>query len=119
MMRRIPLLVALIAGLALATGTSAGARGPAHTQLADRGWACITAGPHGWVHCFPPGSGASDRSIPVLVFDTTDTTVDGPLLGTELLIHDDVFAGQPCPQDGGVYEPVAGTPYWACHHFAR
>ncbi len=118
MSRRLGTLAGLGVAVGLAIGGPADARGPGNTHLAAQGWTCVTAGPNGWVHCFPPGFDRSDRSITVRVFDSTDTTVDGTLLGTELLIHDEVFAGQPCPQDGGAYEPLAGTPFWACHRFA-
>jgi hypothetical protein len=43
-----------------------------------------------------------------------------PFLGTELLIRDDLYNNQPCPQDGlDKYEDLSGEglPYYACHHF--
>lgn len=107
-----------IALLGLVLSPAADARGPSHIKLAEHGWMCITTGPNNWVHCFPPGNSASDVTTTVRVFDTTDLEEDGDLLGTELLIHDRVFHGQPCPQDGGSYLPVLGTPYMACHRFA-
>jgi hypothetical protein len=98
----------------------ADARGPSNVRLAEHGWLCLSTGPHSWVHCFPPSTSlGEDVGVAVLVFDSTDAGVDGNPLGTELLIHEDIFHGQPCPQDaGGEYEPVEGLPYLACHHFA-
>lgn len=115
-------LLGLTAAATLTIGlvaAPAAAAGPRNTQMADRGWTCIPAGPSDLVHCFPPGFAGSDRTISVKVFDTTNVEADGDFLGTELLIHDTVFAGQPCPQDDGSYEPVPGMPYWACHHYER
>lgn len=108
---------ALAAFLVLGLSAAPAAATPSNTHLADHGWTCLTAGPNDWVHCFPPGFASSDRTITVRVFDSTDVDIDGAQLGTELLIHDEVFAGQRCPQDGGNYGPLAGTPYWACHRF--
>ena len=59
-----------------------------------------------------------NRSVPVKVFDAAGTT----FLGTELLLHEDVYAGQPCPQDDldewGVWDLWDfEEPYFACHHF--
>lgn len=104
--------------LAVSQPSFAKGGGQSNVSLADHGWACITAGGFGWVHCFPPGAFASALTIPVKVFDSTDTAVDGDYLGIELLIHDSVFQGQPCTQDGGEYD-FDNDPYWACHMFDR
>jgi hypothetical protein len=64
----------------------------------------------------------------VRVFDTQDANAsEAEFLGTELLIHVDLYNGQPCPQlnrPGGepiLYEDLRQTPaplpYFACHHF--
>ncbi len=93
--------------------TVAYARGHNADQLMKAGWGCMNAGPSNWLHCFAPGGG-SDRTLQVKVFGEEGD----PFLGTELLIHEDVYNGQPCPQDNHeTYEPVEGTPYLACHHF--
>jgi hypothetical protein len=92
--------------------------GQSNVRLEQQGWVCITAGPSGWVHCFPPGAFALSLTIPVKVFDSTDLAVRGEYLGIELLIHDSVFQGQPCTQDGGEYD-FDNDPYWACHFFDR
>lgn len=82
-------------------------------QLVNAGWFCFNAGPSNWTHCFAPGGG-SPQTVQVKVFGETGS----PFLGTELLILQDIYGGQPCPQDElATYEPVAGTPYMACHHF--
>ncbi len=93
--------------------SAAAAGGHSAEQLTEAGWTCFPAGPNLWIHCFAPGGG-SEKTIQVKVFGVTGE----PFLGTELLIHQDVYAGQPCPQDRlATYEAVASTPYMACHHF--
>jgi hypothetical protein len=106
------------------TVASAGGNSPAHHV--EAGWTCVVAGPHNWVHCFPPGAFSSGSSLSVKVFDTDDTSsTDAAFLGTEHLIHADLYAGQPCPQDGGeeydfLPSAVSGLPfdYRACHHYS-
>jgi hypothetical protein len=101
------------------------ARGSSPAQLARAGWTCINAGPDDFVHCFPPGAFKSDETLAVRVFETTDVDAeDAHFLGTELLIRDDVYQGQPCPQNGEEYEllPASVTglqaDYRACHHYS-
>lgn len=115
------IFVILLFGVLMGTGV-AGAAGENPAQLSKAGWSCFNAGPHDWVHCIPPGAGSSAATMIVKVFDTTDlTATDADYLGTELLIHIDLYHGQPCPQnDLEGYEillPVTGAPYYACHHF--
>lgn len=115
------ILVILVLGALLGTGV-VGAAGENPAQLSKAGWTCFNAGPHTWVHCIPPGAGNSPAIMIVKVFDTTDvTSIDADYLGTELLIHADLYNGQPCPQNHlEEYEdlfPVTGAPYYACHHF--
>lgn len=84
-------------------------------QLSDAGFDCFPAGPSDWVHCMDLDKLLDGKkSVPVKVF-----SVDGSeFLGTELLLHEDVYAGQPCPQDElNLWAPLEGTPYFACHHF--
>lgn len=93
------------------------AKADGHTadQLENAGFDCFPAGPTDWIHCMDVDKLASGKkSVPVKVF-----SVDGQeFLGTELLLHEDVYAGQPCPTDElNLWEPLEGTPYWACHHF--
>ena len=94
------------------------AHGHTADQLDKAGWACGPAGPHDWIHCFPPAARGNPSTIQVKVFG-----VEGhPFLGTEILIHKDRYNGQPCMTDGGgPYEPLfpdpPNIPYYACHHF--
>lgn len=84
-------------------------------QLEDAGFTCFPSGPTEWIHCMDLDKLlAGKKSVPVKVF-----SVDGQeFLGTELLLHEDVYAGQPCPTDElNLWEVVDGTPYLACHHF--
>jgi hypothetical protein len=74
------------------------------------------------VHCYPPGTGNSANTINIKVFETTDVSAEtAEYLGTELLMHADIYNQQGCPQEGhDTYEdlyPTTGMPYYACHHF--
>lgn len=93
--------------------TVAYAKGHDAGQLEKAGWACMNAGPSNWLHCFAPGGG-SQQTMQVKVFSEDGSE----FMGTELLMHQDAYHGQPCPQDDlATYEPVPGIPYVACHHF--
>lgn len=94
-------------------------------RLSSHGWMCVPI-PQLGVHCFGPGAFSASASVPVLVFDTDDPMHPAaPFLGTEILIRDDLYAGQPCAAEGGEYEllPASETPfdvdYRACHHYAH
>jgi hypothetical protein len=123
--RVLVLLIALMALTFLPSSALAGGVNPA--QLGQAGWSCMVAGPHGWVHCFAPAAGASPATITVMVFNIGDPNAsNAEFLGTELLIHESLYNGQPCPQLDGPggesqpYEylfPEVGLPYYACHHF--
>lgn len=91
----------------------ANADGLTSDQLVTAGYDCFPAGPNDWIHCLL-GRKFGKRSIPVKVF-----SVDGSeFLGTEQLLRDDVYAGQPCLQDGlGQWDPNGVPGYYACHHF--
>lgn len=84
-------------------------------QLINAGFDCFNTGPSNWVHCMDLDKLINGmRSVPVKVFSEDGSEY----LGTELLLHEDVYAGQPCPQDDlNVWGPVDGAPYMACHHF--
>ena len=92
----------------------------------DKGWMCFNVEGLG-VHCFSPGALSSPASISILVFDTDDPTdMDAPLLGSEILIRADLYAGQPCPTEGGgeyAFLPATATglpaDYRACHHYSH
>lgn len=114
------LLVLFLAIFLAAGAVAAGGQNPA--QLSNAGWTCFNAGPHNWVHCYPPGTGNSANTINIKVFETSEVGAEtAEYLGTELLIHADVYNEQGCPQDGlSTYEdmfPTTGLPYYACHHF--
>ena len=113
------LIFSMVILLAFSLPAFAKGKGHSNVKLGNQGWTCIIGpAPKNWVHCFPPGAFASSLTIPVKVFDSTDLTVKGEYLGIELLIHDSVFQGQPCTQDGGDYD-FNTDPYWACHMFDR
>ncbi|UCH26990.1 MAG: hypothetical protein JSV66_04940 [Trueperaceae bacterium] len=91
-----------------------GSTGPTVHQLEHDGWGCNAAGPRDWVHCLQEEPGAA--SILVLVFDVDQQ----PFLGSEILVRDDVYFGQPCAEEGGgPYElvDIGGVDYRACHNF--
>lgn len=123
-------VVLLAALLLLILVSTVSANGLDSDKLTKAGWNCVIAGPHDWVHCFPPGSPMEKgKATTVKVFDCREpdctvgengafTGVGQPYLGTELLIHGSVYNDQPCMTDGGEeYHPVEGTPFFACHHF--
>jgi hypothetical protein len=110
------LLFVVVLLVLLTTGVvAASAGGHNADQLTRAGWDCGPAGPNDWVHCTPPGTGASDATIVVKVFDVPGY----PFLGTELLISVDLYRGQPCETDGGgpYHDLRPDAPYFACHHF--
>ena len=114
MKRMITTLVATTALLVVAmAGAASAGSGNGPDQLERAGWDCfsIPLGIHCTQHLDALESGEA-VAVPVMVFE--HGTED--FLGTELLVHDDVFNAQPCPQDGGEYFRVAGS-YWACHHY--
>ncbi len=113
------ILLLTFSGVAYAGGHNAD-RGHTADQLADAGWTCFPAGPHGWTHCLKPGFDPTSPSQIVKVFDVGGS----PFLGTELLLRDDLYRGQPCPQDNlAEYDLLPADPdgfpvdYRACHHF--
>ena len=85
-------------------------------QLVRAGYDCFAAGPNDWTHCMDLDKLITGHHVVrVKVF-----SVDGAeYLGTELLLHGDVYAAQPCPQDDlDLWGVLEGTPYYACHHFS-
>lgn len=110
--------VGIVFVLAFAVGQPTAAGGVSPAQLEKAGWGCLEV--FGAIHCAPPGMLeriGTATSIPFLVFST-----EGEFLGTEIILHDDVFAGQPCPSDPPgewTHLPDVGLdiPYWACHHY--
>lgn len=102
----------IVAGAVLCAVSGYALAGNNAEKLNRAGFVCFNAGPSNWVHCWR-AKDFSDRAIAVKVFSEDGSE----FLGTELLIHQDVYNGQPCPQDGGDWELQSGIPYFACHHF--
>ncbi|HZD17371.1 MAG TPA: hypothetical protein VE669_04440 [Actinomycetota bacterium] len=122
-MRRLTILLLAAGTLMVPVAASAAAGGLSPAQLNDHGWTCFNVEGLG-VHCAPPGLEFPPTSPSVQLlyfFNTTDPTSEAPdLTGTETLIRDDVFSGQPCPtESGGEYHFLGdlggGAEYWACH----
>lgn len=110
--RGLTILLALIAVLGFSTG-GANAGGLTTEQLVRAGYDCFPAGPNDWMHCLL-GRKFGQRVIPVKVFSAEGDE----FLGTEQLLRDDIYSGQPCPQDGlDQWDPLAAPGYYACHHF--
>jgi hypothetical protein len=121
-------VLASVACLAVAATASSGARAT-RAQAIAAGWNCnpeILIG--GYYHCASPG----EPSLLDVVFEVVKPptlhlnvyfpgTVGQPstqlLAGTEELIRADLFAGQPCPQEGGSWT-LLFFGYYGCHHFA-
>ena len=114
-------LVLLVAASALllpiaAVGASGGL---SPKQLNDHGWTCFNVSPLG-VHCVAPGqefppTGPTAQLL--YFFNTTNPNSSVPdFTGTETLLRDDFYHGQPCPTAAsGKYNFLSGLGYWACH----
>ncbi len=104
---------AFFAGSAVAGGHTA-------EQMVNAGFDCFTAGPSSFIHCLKLEH-FGNPAVPVKVF-----TEDGEeFLGTELLLHPDIYNWQPCPQDGqgpqddqNYWDFNSDVGYFACHHFS-
>ena len=109
-------VIGVTAGPGLAEG------GPSPARLAEQGWTCVSP-PIPWVgtRCYNPAEG--HPPVPPLGEDgratymTMDWARDGEFLGHTHLIRPDLYAGQPCPQMGGLYafNPVLG--YYQCFRY--
>jgi hypothetical protein len=128
--RRITFATVAVLGLTVVAFVSvASSKSSNPVQLAAAGWSCPVV--FGAVHCLPPGTGVKSPASPsltALVFGGTNPNdADAPFLGTEHLLHADVFekgGRPPCRQDPPTYEykdlrttielPI---PYYACHHY--
>lgn len=109
-------LIPMLAMFAALVAIPAYAGGHGAGQLERAGWFCYNTGPHNWVHCLHLDKAVEGKpSVPVKVFSTNGEE----FLGSELLLHQDVYAGQPCPQDDlDLWGISADAPdYLACHHF--
>jgi len=82
-------------------------------QLERAGYFCFNAGPSNFTHCLKAEQ-FGYPAVPVKVFSE-----DGnDYLGTEMLLREDIYKGQPCHQDGLDYWEYNGDiGYYACHHF--
>ena len=109
-LKKVSILFALLSMMLIVA--TVGAKGNNASQLEDAGWTCFNAGPNNWIHCMKKDPAAGPSTIPVKVF-----SVDGEeFLGTELLIRNDLYNGQPCPQEGGGEYDQLPFGYRACHH---
>ena len=123
-MRRFTILLVAAAALvlSLAIVSQSSARGGLSAgQLNSHGWTCFNV-PSLGVHCSPPGQPwppTKPHQQLLYFFHTTDPTSRVPdFTGTESLLRDDHFHGQPCPTEGGHYTNLGflGLPnYWGCH----
>ena len=105
-----------IAAVALVTASSLAAAGFTADKMERAGYACFNAGPEStnWMHCLKPEH-LGNPAVPVKVFSEDGSQ----FLGTEQLLHEDVYADKPCPQDG-LFDWVPSEDllgYFACHHF--
>ena len=107
-------IISLAAAMLFASGASAQA-GHTEAQLSNA-YTCFTDGPSAFRHCWI-ASKVGNPVIPVKVFSPDGMTY----LGTEQLLRDDIYAGQPCTQDGidlwDFLDFGGGLGYFACHHF--
>lgn len=121
-MRRfmIPLIAAVALALPVAAASNAGGLSPA--QLDNAGWTCFDVGSLG-LHCAPPGKWPpTGPTVQLLYFLELHVVTDTPgfFTGTETLLRDDFYHGQPCPTTAsGEYNFLGdlggGASYWACH----
>lgn len=128
-MRTTERMLVILSAAALAVAmiaAPASARGPNPDRLEQAGWFCFGHEDPA-IHCLPnSGEGVFTGEAESSLIMTWGTAT-GEFWGTELLIHEDLYNGQPCPQDplnGG--EPGAyihlsdlglPLPYFVCHHF--
>jgi hypothetical protein len=126
-MRRttISLILAAALVLSLATVSQSGARsgGLSPNQLNEHGWTCFNV-PGLGVHCSAPGTAfppTGPHAQLLYFFNTEDPESTVPdFTGTESLVRDDHFHGQPCPTEpDGEYHLLGdlggGAEYWGCH----
>jgi hypothetical protein len=121
MIRKIILAVfVLVLALSLPMSVSANnGKGNNPKSLGEAGWFCFNV-PGLGVHCAPPGKFFGDKTIPLKYFDTDDVNAENAVyLGTEILVHESIYNGQPCPQEGldQYFQVIApgGLVYYACH----
>ena len=120
-LRRAGALIGLTGALAV-IGVTAGpglAGGPSPEQLAAAGWTCFVPPVAGaGTVCFNPAQGRPP--IPPLGEDGRASymvmrwTPAGEFDGHVHLIRPDLYAGQPCPQTGGLYVLNPRIGYYEC-----
>lgn len=115
-LRRLVSTTIAAAALALAAVAPVSAHGVSPAKLTSAGWECFNVPVLG-VHCLPPGHHASTATLTVLYFDTDNVAAtDAPFSGTELLLRQDLYRGQPCPQEDRDTWTLLPFGYYACHH---
>ena len=119
-LRRAVGLLGLTAAVAV-SGLIAGpglAQGPSPAQLAEQGWTCVVPPVPGiGMACFNPGLGRPP--IPPVAdgrpsYTAMLWTPAGDFLGHTHLIRQDLYAGQPCPNTGGLYVLNPRLGYYEC-----
>lgn len=127
--RRRLVIISAVALLVAMISTPAAGSGPDPDRLAQAGWFCFGHEDPA-IHCLPNGGDGVFSGEAASSLIMTWGTATGEFWGTELLIHEDLYNGQPCPQDSldqlGDGEPGAyihlsdlglPLPYFVCHHF--
>lgn len=122
-LRRAVVLLGMTGAFAV-VGSTAGpglAQGPSPAQLAEHGWTCfVPPVPGAGVVCFNPAQGRPP--IPPLgeegraSYMVMRWTPAGEFEGHVHLIRPDLYAGQPCPQTGGLYILNPRIGYYECVH---
>ena len=117
--RSIASLAALGAMAALAAVAPAAAGGVTSAQLQAQGWSCFVPPPFpDTVVCANPVEGLPPvppdpdgrAAYSFLFFDRST----GEFRGTIHMIRADLYAGQPCPQTGGLYVFNPANGYYRC-----
>jgi hypothetical protein len=106
----------LMAALAFSIASGTTLAGNTAEKMERAGYACFNDGPSNWTHCWREEK-IGNPVIPIKVFSEEGSE----FLGTELLLRDDKYAGQPCPRDGlDLWDHLdfgGGLGYFACHHY--
>ena len=123
MLNRLMIVLALLTAAVAFPAIQGAAEGSSPGQLEDAGWTCIVPVPGDNIHCAPPGG--LDRVVAheaeLMTFKVFDAG-DESYIGTEQIIREDLFHGQPCPTDPPSrqytdLEPILGLRYFACHRY--
>ena len=107
-------IIAMAFALFLSGASNSAIAGNTADKLERAGYACFNAGPSDFRHCWLERH-IGNPVIPIKVFSPDGSE----FLGTEQLLREDIYAGQPCRQDGIDPWDFLGEdfPYFACHHF--